>query len=121
VTLWRLYDAEVVRVIDGDTVELRVDLGFDSWHKGSFRIYGINAREHDAPGGAEAVENLRKLLPVGSIVGIHSIKPDKFGGRYDAIVTLKEGGVLADTLVEQSWAAPWDGKGTKPLPPWPRP
>jgi len=40
------YRAELVRVIDGDTVVLNVDLGFEHWlHNQTFRLYGIDAPE----------------------------------------------------------------------------
>lgn len=115
------YVAIVERVIDGDSVGLAVDLGFDTWHRGSFRLLGCNARELSQPGGPDAAANLAALLPAGTRVVIQSVKPDKFGGRYDAAVTLADGTDLVAQLVAQGWAAAWDGTGTKPVPPWPRP
>lgn len=114
-------DAIVVRVIDGDTVVLDVDLGFDVWQRSqSFRLLGCNAREHDAPGGQEAVANLVELLPAGTEVTLTSIKPDKYGGRYDALIILPDGRDLTQLLIRAQWAAGWNGAGTKPVPPWPR-
>jgi endonuclease YncB( thermonuclease family) len=115
------YEAVAVRVIDGDTVVLTVSLGFDTWvHNRTFRLLGCNAREHADPGGADATANLAALLPPGAVVDIMSVKPDKFGGRYDAQVTLADGRDLVTLLIEQQWAAPWNGRGRKPVPPWPR-
>lgn len=115
------YRAEVERVVDGDTVRLRIDLGFGVWHVGSFRLLGAAARELDAPGGVEARNHLMELLPVGALVTIRSVKTDKYGGRYDAAITLADGRDLARLLVVEHWAAPWTGRGTAPLAPWPRP
>ena len=39
------YAVEVLRVDDGYTVEVRIDLGFNVWHKCSVRLMGINAPE----------------------------------------------------------------------------
>ena len=39
------YDVEILRVVDGDTVDVRIDLGFDVWHKCRIRLMGINAPE----------------------------------------------------------------------------
>jgi micrococcal nuclease len=39
------YDAKLIRVIDGDTVDAMIDLGFDVWVKKRIRLYGINAPE----------------------------------------------------------------------------
>jgi micrococcal nuclease len=114
------HGAQVIRVIDGDTVVLDVDLGFDVWCRyRSFRLLGCNAREHSMVGGQEATVNLRQLLPVGSIVELTSVKPDKFGGRYDAKIMLSDGWDLVDLLIATGWAAAWSGVGVKPMPVWP--
>lgn len=39
------YGATVLKVIDGDTVELLVDLGFNVHHKIRVRLFGINTPE----------------------------------------------------------------------------
>ena len=40
------YRADLMRVVDGDTVVLDIDLGFGVWKRGeTFRLYGINAPE----------------------------------------------------------------------------
>ena len=39
------YEAECLRVVDGDTIDCRIDLGFDVWVKKRIRFYGINTPE----------------------------------------------------------------------------
>jgi len=39
------YNAKVERVVDGDTVDALVDLGFDTWKKVRIRMMGMNAPE----------------------------------------------------------------------------
>jgi micrococcal nuclease len=39
------YGAKLLKVIDGDTVELMVDLGFNIHHKMRVRLYGVNTPE----------------------------------------------------------------------------
>jgi len=39
------YEAEVVKVIDGDTIDLMIDLGFDIHHAVRVRLYGLNTPE----------------------------------------------------------------------------
>ena len=39
------YNAKLDRVVDGDTVDALVDLGFDTWKKVRIRFYGIDAYE----------------------------------------------------------------------------
>ena len=40
------YKVEVLRVVDGDTTDVRIDLGFNVWHKCRVRLVGINAPEN---------------------------------------------------------------------------
>ena len=39
------YNAEVLRVLDGDTIDVLIDLGFSTHRKIRVRLYGINAPE----------------------------------------------------------------------------
>lgn len=39
------YQCELDRVIDGDTVDVGIDLGFDVWIKQRVRLYGLDAPE----------------------------------------------------------------------------
>ncbi len=97
--------ATVIRVVDGDTVDTEVQLGFGlivrpagRFHLGRFRLYGINAPESRRPPGmadeAWAVEKaagekakarMAELLPMGKTIFLRSMKPDKYG-RWLAVV-----------------------------------
>ncbi len=120
------YQALVTRVIDGDTIVCSLDLGFNVWVDSQhFRIYGCNAAERGTPAGDAAAANLRGLLPPGKSILLTSVKNDKFGGRYDAIISFSPTvGMapedLANYLVRNQWAAAWDGTGERPVPIWPR-
>ena len=39
------YNAKVIRVVDGDTIDAMVDLGFTTFKKVRIRMHGINAPE----------------------------------------------------------------------------
>ena len=39
------YQAEITRVVDGDTVDAFIDLGFDLHSKQRVRLFGINTPE----------------------------------------------------------------------------
>ena len=41
----RLFDAKVIRVVDGDTVDVEIDLGFEITRKERLRLWGINTPE----------------------------------------------------------------------------
>jgi len=136
VTTPQVFQGTVVSVVDGDTVKLSVrllrtrrknnDLGFHIYIESgwlvihySFRLLGCNAAERGSPGGDAATANLITLLPVGTIVEVSSEANDKYN-RYDANLKLPDGRDLVTLLISEQWAAPWDGTGVRPVPPWPR-
>ena len=86
-----IYKASLVRVVDGDTVELIIDLGFDTSRKERFRLYGIDAPELRTAAGKEAKAWLIGVLgPYGAIY-VQTIqlstkaKRDKYG-RFLAVL-----------------------------------
>jgi micrococcal nuclease len=68
------YNAELIRVIDGDTIEAMVDLGFHTWHKVTVRLYGINTPEtrtrdlKEKERGLAAKKRLIELLKDGKFM-----------------------------------------------------
>ena len=62
------YSAEVTRVVDGDTVDAFVDLGFDMHSKQRVRLYGINTQEvrtrdkAEKKAGLAAMARLQEML-----------------------------------------------------------
>lgn len=116
------YLATVTAVHDGDTFTVSLDLGRHIWVLAAkHRLNGCNARELAQPGGPEAHANLAALLPIGAVVTLRSLKPYKYGDEYMADITLPDGRDLVSLLIADNWLAPWDGTGSKPVPPWPRP
>lgn len=78
------YRAQVVEIVDGDTVKLDVDLGFSIRQRMTLRLYGINAPEMvgaTRAKGEAARDYLAKLIPADSFVTIrtHKDKSDKYG------------------------------------------
>lgn len=119
----RVRAVEVLRVIDGDTFVCQVDLGFYTWTRQSCRLAGLNANEHDQPGGPEARDELARLLGLGPVT-VRSVSVDKFAGRFDAVAYVTaSGGAPVDvnaSLIASGFAVPWNGVGKKPVVPWPR-
>jgi len=73
------YNGIVERVIDGDTVILRLDLGFRCWVQGvRVRLLEVFAPELRA-GGEAAKAKLEELLPVGASVLLQSHALDRYG------------------------------------------
>jgi micrococcal nuclease len=86
-----IYKAELIRVVDGDTVDLIIDLGFDTSRKERFRLYGIDAPEMNTLAGKEAKAWLREALQSFGAIYVQTIqlstktKRDKYG-RFLAVL-----------------------------------
>lgn len=91
-----LYEAEVIRWVDGDTVELVVDVGFymDFGREDNpitFRLYGMDTPEEGKENYDVATEFAQAMAPVGSTVIVKSVKNEKGElsddfGRYIGII-----------------------------------
>ena len=82
------YRCKIVKVIDGDTVDVDIDLGFGVWlHKERVRLYGIDTPEsrtrdlEEKKYGLMAKELVQTLMPVGSTQTLitEKDKSGKFG------------------------------------------
>ena len=113
------YRAVVEKVLDGDSVRVSADLGFSVSISIIARLTGLNARELSQPGGKEARTELTRLLPPGTVVVLQSVAHDKYSGRCAAyLIKPGETTTINDQLIADGWAAPWNGKGPRPLPDW---
>jgi micrococcal nuclease len=81
------YNATLIKIVDGDTIDVRIDLGFHVFKIERVRLAGINAPEMKMPGGPVAKAYLAALLPLGSSVLVQTQKNiyDRYG-RYIAEV-----------------------------------
>ena len=52
------YNCEIKRVVDGDTVDVIIDLGFDIFYKSRVRLYGIDTPESRTRNKDEKVRGL---------------------------------------------------------------
>jgi endonuclease YncB( thermonuclease family) len=73
------YKADFVRAVDGDTVELTVDLGFDIRVDTVFRLYGIDTPERGQVGWAEATAFVKSFFAKNPTVTINTYKKEKYG------------------------------------------
>lgn len=114
---YALYYAKVVRVIDGDTLDVRVAL----W-PGLEAVYAVRVRGVDAPElrrvgceaerlwGEQAKAQVERLYEVGSTVRLEDVEYDSFSGRVVADVRRWRSDrwlYLADELVERDLAVAW--------------
>jgi micrococcal nuclease len=86
-----IYKAELIRVIDGDTVALVIDLGFDTSRIERFRLYGIDAPEMRTKEGKAAKAWLEDAIRPPEPIYVQTIqlstksKRDKYG-RFLAVL-----------------------------------
>ena len=98
------YRAKILRVVDGDTVDVDIDLGFGVWmHKERVRMMGIDTPESrtrdkvEKKFGLASKEYVKAYLPIGSMQ-ILKTEIDKSGEDKKG----KFGRILGDFLVYDS-------------------
>lgn len=106
------YDARVLRVIDGDTIDVEVDCGFRMLARQPLRIAHVDAAERYTELGKAATAYLSALL-MGSDkrVVVRTVKPVEKYGRYLADVFVDDVDVGA-LLIELGFAVAYEG-GTR--------
>jgi micrococcal nuclease len=114
------YRAKVLKVLDGDTVDIDLDLGFNIVLANQrVRMAGIDTPESRTTNAEEKVrgqlskKKLAEKLPVGSYVIIETQKPDsnddKFG-RILGIFILEDGTRVNEWLIKNNYAVPYKGE-----------
>ena len=117
------YSCKIVRVVDGDTVDVDIDLGFGMWmHKERIRLHGIDTPESrtrdlvEKKFGLEAKKMVETYMPVGSTQTLVTVqdKAGKFGrilgkfkiydGKEDRQTTLNE------WMIENHYAVAYHGQ-----------
>lgn len=105
------YKAEVIDVVDGDTVHADIDLGFDTHTHMTLRLNGIDAPEMKTQEGKDAKEYLTLLLaPTHGNVTLKTVKDhrEKYG-RYLATLYGRGNMNLNETMVETGHAKRYKG------------
>lgn len=112
------YKAQVIRIIDGDTIELDIDLGFYVHIEEKVRVLHKDFTGYDAPEtslrkgvspeekalGLEAKSFAEKLLPAGLGITVKTER-DKTGkyGRFLAAITLPDGADFAELMTNAGY------------------
>lgn len=117
-----LNPAVILRWIDADTVDARVELPFRQFADHRFRLFGIQAYESNTTAGKFATMLCNELLPAGWPCSIRSYKDHDSFGRYLGIIITPAGLSLNQQLLIEGLAVEYYGGPQKPvLPPWPGP
>jgi micrococcal nuclease len=87
---------KITNIVDGDTVDGFVDLGYRIWTEQRFRLLGINTPERGQKGFAEATEYVKDRI-LGKEVQLQSEKSDSFG-RYLAVIYFEDAIINVELL-----------------------
>ncbi len=95
-----VYKAIVENVVDGDTLLVRIDLGFTTWKEQRLRLAGIDTPALDEPKGEAARQFVARKMEAVDFVMIKTNKIDIYG-RYVAHVFYLPGETDKDTVFEK--------------------
>lgn len=92
--------AQVLKVVDGDTLDLRVDLGFRIFTNIRGRLLGVDTPERGRTDFAYATEALRDLLEQNKDEDGNITIKSKKTGKYGRWLVEIEG---VNTILAQKW------------------
>ena len=114
------YKCKINKVLDGDTVDIDLDLGFNIVLTNQrVRMAGVDTPEsrttnkEEKPRGLLSKKKLAEKLPVGSWQVIETQRSDnnddKFG-RILGVFILEDGTKVNDWLIKNNYAVPYKGE-----------
>ncbi len=99
------YRGSVIRVVDGDTYDIEIDLGFNTRRTERFRLSGIDTPETWRPSceaekehGMKATEFVKRLIEDEYIILTSTKCSAGIYGRYDCSIKLQDGRDLATVI-----------------------
>jgi endonuclease YncB( thermonuclease family) len=115
------YNCKIVRVIDGDSIIIDIDLGFSHWiHGESIRLYGVDTPEcrtrdaEEKAAGLLAKEFVEEALHVGGTYTPNTREKGKFG-RYLGVIMLSDKTSINAALVSEHLAVPYYGQSKQAI------
>ena len=110
------YQCKIVRVVDGDTVDVDIDLGFNTWRFCErIRLHGIDTPEcrtrdaQEKQAGLAAKDYVTRRLQLGGTYSLTTKEKGKFG-RYLGVILLEDGTSINEALVEENLAVAYHGQ-----------
>jgi micrococcal nuclease len=113
------YKCTILRVVDGDTADVDIDLGFGVWlRRQRVRFHGIDTPEsrtsdkEEKKYGLAAKQFVKDHMPVGSTQILVTQKDDAVGkyGRILGRFKLEDGRILNDMMIEEHHAVAYFGQ-----------
>lgn len=114
------YPADVIKVIDGDTIKVNVHIWPNLTQEINLRLAGINTPEKrgrvsdcEKKAGQKATEFTQRWLKGITRVTITDVELGKFAGRALGRIS-KKGEDLGEALIKNGHAKPYDGGKREP-------
>ena len=114
------YPCVITKIIDGDTIDVDIDLGFDCWlHKQRIRLYGIDTPEsrtrdlEEKKYGLAAKAFVEKFIPLGSTALLNTKEKGKYG-RYLGDFKVKNQWLCTE-LLKHRHAVKYEGQSKKAI------
>ena len=114
------YHCVITRIIDGDTIDVDIDLGFDCWlHKQRIRLHGIDTPEsrtrdlEEKKYGLAAKAFVEKFIPLGSTALLKTKEKGKYG-RYLGDFKVKNQWLCTE-LLKHRHAVRYEGQSKKAI------
>ena len=115
------YNCKIVRVIDGDSIVVDIDLGFGLWiHGESIRLFGVDCPEcrsrdpKEKAAGLAAKDFVKGLLHDGGTYTLTTKEKGKFG-RYLGVIMLSDKTSVNAALVTEHLAVPYHGQNKQEI------
>ena len=118
------YKVANIEVVDGDTVDVDIDLGFGIWMRNQrIRLYGIDAPESRTKDkiekvfGLAAKKRLEEILSMSDDIVLRSVKDirGKFGRILGDFVVYDLAGTSGDLLCAEGYAVRYLGQSKKEI------
>lgn len=107
--------ANVLRAIDGDTLEVVVDIGWNVAIRAVVRLAGIDCPERGTPEGTAATAfAIDWVASNGSSITLVSYSTKDRYGRHLADLISEDGRDLRDDLIAAGHGKAWNGRGQRP-------
>lgn len=110
------YQCKIVRVVDGDTVDVDIDLGFNTWRCGErIRLYGVDTPEcrtrddEEKAAGLLAKKFVADCLHIGGSYRLETKGKGKFG-RYLGTIKLDDQISINGMLISEGLAVAYHGQ-----------
>ena len=117
------YKCKIIKVIDGDTTDVDIDLGFGVWlKKQRIRFFGIDTPEsrtrdlEEKKYGLAAKNYVKDHMPVGSTQTLVTVKDGK--GKYGRILgqfRMEDGSILNENMIAEHHAVAYHGQSKEDI------